>query len=70
MSSSGHRISLAVNGAAGGLTLAGNASNAGTSQSTTLILPLNAGDRLRLVHEGTAEFAHGSGKTCLSLAAL
>ena len=70
VSSSGHRISLAVNGAAGGLTLAGNASNAGTSQSTTLILPLNAGDRLRLVHEGTAEFAHGSGKTCLSLAAL
>jgi hypothetical protein len=69
-SSSGHRVSLTVNGAAGGESVAGNASNAGASQSATFILALNAGDRLRLLHEGTAEFTQGSGKTCLSLAAL
>jgi hypothetical protein len=70
VSSSGHRVSLAVNGAAGDLSVAGNASNAGTSQSATVILALNAGDRLRLLHGGVAEFTQGSGKTCLSLAAL
>ncbi|MDZ7926401.1 MAG: DUF2793 domain-containing protein [Agrobacterium sp.] len=70
VTSSGHRVSLAVNGAAGGLTVAGNAANAGTSQSATFIVPLNTGDRLRLLHEGTAEFTQGSGKTCLSLAAI
>ncbi|UXS32473.1 DUF2793 domain-containing protein [Agrobacterium tumefaciens] len=69
-SSSGHRVSLSVNGAAGNCSIAGNASSAGASQSATFILPLNAGDRLRLQHEGSAEFTHGSGKTCLSLAAL
>lgn len=70
VSSAGHRVSLSVNGAAGGFGIAGNASSAGTSQSATFILPLNAGDRLRLQHEGSAEFTQGSGKTCLSLAAL
>ncbi|MDH7801742.1 MULTISPECIES: DUF2793 domain-containing protein [unclassified Rhizobium] len=70
VSSSGHRVSLSVNGAVGGQSVAGNASNAGTSQSATFILLLDTGDRLRLQHEGTAEFTQGSGKTCLSLAAL
>jgi hypothetical protein len=69
-SSSGHRVTLFVNGAATSFSIAGNASTTGTQQSATSILPLNVGDRLRLQHEGTAEFAQGSGKTCLSLAAL
>lgn len=70
VSSSGHRVSLSVNGAAGVFGIAGNTSNTGTSQSANFILPLNAGDRLRLQHEGSAEFTQGNGKTCLSLAAL
>lgn len=70
VSSSGHRVTLFVNGVASSLGIAGNASSAGTSQSATFILALNAGDRLRLHHEGTAEFTQGNGKTCLSLAAL
>lgn len=70
VSSSGHRVTLFVNGVAASFGIAGNASAAGTQQSATTILPLAAGDRLRLQHEGTAEFTQGSGKTCLSLAAL
>lgn len=69
-SSSGHRVTLFVNGAAAAVSIAGNASTSGTSQSATSLLRLDAGDRLRLQHEGTAEFTQGSGKTCLSLAAL
>ena len=70
VSSSGHRVTLFINGAAAPFGIAGNASTSGTSQSATSILSLNAGDRLRLQHEGTAEFTQGNGKTCLSLAAL
>ncbi|NTZ90365.1 DUF2793 domain-containing protein [Agrobacterium tumefaciens] len=69
-SSSGHRVWLSVNGAVGSFGVTGNTSNAGTLQSTTSIISLNAGDRLRLQHEGSAEFTQGNGKTCLSLAAL
>ncbi|MCZ7912201.1 DUF2793 domain-containing protein [Agrobacterium leguminum] len=69
-SSSGHRVTLFINGAAASFGIAGDASTSGTSQSATSILSLDAGDRLRLQHEGTAEFTQGSGKTCLSLAAL
>ncbi len=70
VSSSGHRVTLFINGAAASFGMAGNASTSGTQQSATSILPLDAGDRLRLQHEGTAEFTQGNGKTCLSLAAL
>lgn len=70
VSSSGHRVTLFVNGAAAGFGIAGNASTAGSSQSATSLLALETGDRLRLQHEGVAEFTQGSGKTCLSLAAL
>lgn len=70
VSSSGHRVTLFINGAAANISIAGNTSNAGTSQSFTCLMSLNAGDRLRLQHEGTAEFTQGNGKTCLSLAAL
>ncbi|UXT97812.1 DUF2793 domain-containing protein [Agrobacterium tumefaciens] len=70
VSSSGHRVTLFINGAAASFGMTGNASTSGTQQSATSILPLDAGDRLRLQHEGTAEFTQGSGKTCLSLAAL
>lgn len=70
VSSSGHRVTLFINGAAAGFGIAGNTSTSGTSQSATSILSLDAGDRLRLQHEGTAEFTQGNGKTCLSLAAL
>ncbi|MFK3779927.1 DUF2793 domain-containing protein [Agrobacterium sp. NPDC089420] len=70
VSSSGHRVTLFINGAAASFGITGNASTSGTSQSATSILSLDAGDRLRLQHEGTAEFAQGGGKTCLSLAAL
>ncbi|MCZ4428208.1 DUF2793 domain-containing protein [Agrobacterium sp. SOY23] len=69
-SSSGHRAALAVNGAAVNFSIAGNASTAGTMQSATALLSLDAGDRLRLAHEGTVELIQGNGKTCLSLAAL
>ncbi|MCZ7851583.1 DUF2793 domain-containing protein [Agrobacterium salinitolerans] len=69
-SSSGHRVTLFVNGAATSFSIAGNVSATGTQQSATSILPLDAGDRLRLQHEGTAEFTQGDGKTCLSLATL
>ncbi|WP_144577056.1 DUF2793 domain-containing protein [Agrobacterium sp. DE0009] len=68
--SSGHRVTLLSNGLATGFSVAGNASAVDTQQSAISILALNAGDRLRLQHEGTAEFAQGNGKTSLSLAAL
>lgn len=70
VSSSGHRVTLFINGAAAPFGIAGNASTSGTSQSATSLLSLNAGDRMRLQHEGTAEFTQGNGKTCLSLAGL
>lgn len=70
VASSGHRVTLGVNGAAANFSIAGNASSAGTTQSATALLLLDAGDRLRLHHEGTVELTQGSGKTCLSLAAL
>ncbi|WP_454701182.1 DUF2793 domain-containing protein [Agrobacterium burrii] len=70
VSSSGHRVTLFINGAAANISIAGNISNVGTSQSFISLMSLNAGDRMRLQHEGTAEFTQGNGKTCLSLAAL
>ncbi|MDH6295725.1 Protein of unknown function [Agrobacterium fabrum] len=70
VASSGHRVTLTVNGAAANFSVAGNASIAGTTQSATALLSLDAGDRLRLQHEGMVELTQGSGKTCLSLAAL
>ncbi len=70
VASSGHRVTLGVNGVPASCSIGGNASNAGTTQSASAILALDAGDRLRLQHEGTVELTQGKGKTCLSLAAL
>lgn len=70
VTSSGHGVSISVNGAAGVFAITGNASTAGLTQSASFLLPLEAGDRLRLRHEGNAELALGPGKTCLSLAAI
>ncbi|MBB2907169.1 hypothetical protein FHR76_003562 [Rhizobium sp. RAS22] len=68
VSSSGHRVTLLINGTAADFDIAGNVSDSGTSQSATAFLRLDAGDRLRLHHEGTVELTQGNGKTCLSLA--
>lgn len=70
VSSSGHQVSLAVNGAAGDLSLIGTTASAGTLQSGLFMVALNAGDRLSLRNNGSATFAQGPGKSMLLLAKL
>lgn len=64
LSSSGHRIALAANGATPLLTVTGIGSDLGpASQSMTGLALLEAGDWLVLDHAGTAEIEFGTGKT-------
>jgi hypothetical protein len=64
LSSSGHRITLTLNGAATLLALDGVHTDAGAvSQSATGIAALQSGDWLTLGHSGTASIDFGPGKT-------
>lgn len=63
LTSSGHTASLVANGSTV-LAVAGAPSTAGAlRQSATGIATLAAGDRLSLLHTGTAQFEFGTGKT-------
>lgn len=61
--SAGHSVSLVTNGTTVSATTGAAASTVALRQSATGMASLAAGDRLNLLHSGTAQFEFGSGKT-------
>ena len=63
LSSAGHSVSLVANGTTVSATTGAPATTRGAlRQSATGMASLAAGDRLSLLHSGTAQFEFGSGK--------
>lgn len=66
-SSSGHAVTIRINGAASSFTLNGTASASNSLQSASFLVPLTANDRISLAHSGSCQLAYGPGKTEVSL---
>lgn len=62
-SSAGHTVSLVANGTTVSATTGAPATTGALHQSATGMASLAAGDRLSLLHSGTAQFEFGSAKT-------
>jgi Protein of unknown function (DUF2793) len=67
VSSSGHTVTVRINGTASSFALNGTTSAAESLQSATFLVSLTANDRLSLAHSGTCQLAYGVGKTEMSL---
>jgi hypothetical protein len=63
ISSVGHSVSLVVNGTTVIAATGSAPSPSAFRQSASIIATLSAGDRLSLLHSGTARFEFGLGKT-------
>ncbi|MGO4436628.1 DUF2793 domain-containing protein [Rhizobium sp. RAF56] len=63
LTSNGHTVSLVANGSTVLTVCGAPTTNGALRQSAAGIATLNAGDRLSLLHGGTAQFEFGSGKT-------
>lgn len=70
VSSSGHTVSIRINGTASSLAINGTTSAANSLQSASFIAALNENDRISLAHTGTCQLAYGPGKTEISFAML
>jgi hypothetical protein len=63
LTSAGHSVSLLANGTTVLATTSAPATTGALRQTATGMTSLAAGDRLSLLHSGTAQFEFGSGKT-------
>ncbi len=70
VSSSGHTVSIRINGTTSTLALNGTTSAANSLQSVSFIAALAENDRISLAHSGTCQLAYGAGKTEVSLTML
>ncbi|WP_320198323.1 DUF2793 domain-containing protein [Agrobacterium sp. rho-13.3] len=67
ISSSGHTVTIRINGAASTFALNGTTSAANSVQSASFMATLNENDRISFAHAGTCQLAYGPGKTEISL---
>lgn len=67
VSSSGHTVTVRINGSASSFALNGTTAAAESLQSATFLVSLTANDRLSLAHGGTCQLAYGVGKTEMCL---
>lgn len=70
ISSSGHTVSVRINGVAASVATSGTASSASSQQSASSVILLNADDRITIGYTGTLQIGFGPGKTELSLVML
>lgn len=70
VSSSGHTVSIRVNGTTSALAINGTTSAANSMQSVSFMAAFNENDRISLAHSGTCQLAYGAGKTEISLVML
>jgi hypothetical protein len=66
VSSAGHSVSLVANATTVLTTTGASTTASAFRQSSSVVVALAAGDRLSLLHSGTAKFEFGSGKTEIS----
>ncbi|SCX14576.1 hypothetical protein DSM25558_1881 [Agrobacterium sp. DSM 25558] len=67
VSSSGHTVTIRINGTSSSFALNGTTSAANSLQSASFIVPLTANDRISLAHGGTCQLAYGARKSEISL---